>query len=354
MRDDLIGFVLDALEPQEHEHIRRKLEEDADLRRQLEWVQRTLQPLAGVGQDVAAPPGLAARTCAQMDLLSQSTQLSQPTNPTTSLVVTAHCSKPSPVVRARQSVWGPNECDWAGEARRWTMADFVVAAGVCLAAACLFFPAVANSRWHAQMAGCQNNLRELGTSLAQYSNTAGGYFPVIPLNGNLSFSGIYAAKLAARGLMPDQRVILCPGKGSTYLLKIPPLQDIAAAQGPQLVRLHRTTGGDYAYALGYVQRGHLYGNRNQGRWNVAILSDAPLEKLRNTAIGTHGRGQNVLFEDGHVRFMTKRTRPGVPSDDMFVNDQMLVRAGLHPEDNVLAPSYVSPLPTDSDREALVQ
>ena len=103
-------------------------------------------------------------------------------------------------------------------------------------------------------------------------------------------------------------------------------------------------GGDYAYPLGFVDQGRLKGVRNQGRSQFAILSDVPLQNVRNSSIGTHGRGHNVLFEDGHVMFLSKRLRPGSDGDDMFSNDQGAVRAGLHAQDCVLAPSDVSPLP----------
>jgi prepilin-type processing-associated H-X9-DG protein len=136
------------------------------------------------------------------------------------------------------------------------------------------------------------------------------------------------------------------------VLKFPALQDIAAAQGPLLVSLHRDLGGDYAYSLPYLRQGHLYGIRNEGRWNVAVLADAPLENLRNSVITTHSRGQNVLFSDGHVRLVGTRWRPGAKNDDLFQNDLGQVRAGVHADDFVLAPSQVSPLPVlDEDGAA---
>jgi hypothetical protein len=333
MRDDLIGYLLGALDPDEHEQIRQKVELDAELQRKVQLVDRSLQPLAMVRDAVEPPCGLAERTC-QLLALTEA-------GPCTEAKKQLETILP---VEVSRSAWGADGGYAAQTARDWTMADFVVAAGICLAAACLFFPALANSRWHTQLAGCQDNMRQLGAALGDYSMTSGGYFPVIPPRGSLSYSGVYAAKLNAKGLVPDPRVLLCPAKGSTLLVRIPPLQDIAAAQGPPLVVLHRTTGGDYAYTLGYFQRGHLYGIRNQGRWNYAILSDAPLENLRNASIGTHGRGQNVLFEDGHVRFLATRKRPGRRTDDLFFNDRGYIRAGLHAEDSVLAPSPISPLP----------
>jgi len=232
-----------------------------------------------------------------------------------------------------------------GGARAWVMADFVVAAGVCLAAACLFFPALVNSRYTAQMVGCQNNQRELAQSLIDYSMQNDGFFPQIPTYGNTAAAGLYAVALAEKGMMPDARQLLCPAKGNpAIVVQIPRMKDLMAAQGPQLVSFHRTMGGDYAYNLGYLNNGRLQGVRNQGRSHMALLADAPIDNLRNVSLTNHLSGQNVVFEDGHVKFLTSRQRPGARQDDLFLNAQGQEGAGLHAEDVVLGGSPISPLP----------
>jgi hypothetical protein len=268
MRDDLIGFVLGALEPDEHEAIRQRAEQDRELQRQVQWVERCLQPLAAMRDEVVPPRGLAARTCQHLLTVTGGAVEEEARTPAAweaALVAPPGEDAPPGGPLTRAPAWGNDRTEWSGESRQWTLADFVVAAGVCLAVSCLFFPAISNSRHNMQLAHCTNNMRQLGSSLDDFSRTAGGYFPVIPPAGNLSFSGVYAAKLAAKGLVSDSRVFLCPAKGNTVVLKIPPLQDIAAAQGPRLVTWHRTMGGDYAYTLGFVRQGQLYGIRNRGQ-----------------------------------------------------------------------------------------
>jgi len=382
MRDDLIGFVLGALDLGEHEELRRKIEQDESLQRQLRIVERGLTPLRWSEPPADPPEGLAARTCERLgSLIWLSGTSSQwglepglPSGGTGSLAVEAGSTGDgTPDVEEafevrvggkagsdldRVSADGPAtngvrpiSAEWSGgrfepilAARQWTVADFVVAAGVCLAVSCLFFPAIANSRHHWQVAGCQNHMRELGQAFADYSGGPGGYFPLVPASGPAAVAGIYGPKLMEKGLVNDGRVFLCPAKGSTIVLRIPRPQEILAAQGPQLVRLHRTMGGDYAYAFGYLQNGRLQGIRNQGSSQGVLLADAPLEQIRDLAIGTHGRGQNVLFEDGHVRFLTKRLRPGTTNDDLFVNADGLQQAGVDANDYVLGASHVAPFP----------
>jgi hypothetical protein len=235
-----------------------------------------------------------------------------------------------------------------GGARRWTMADFIVAAGVCLAAACLFFPAIVNSRYHSQLAICQNKMKGIGQALVSYSQSdERGMFPVIPKEGKLSVAGVYAPVLVENGLIEDSDVFYCPAKSQTVVLRIPHSKDVLSAEGNQLVSLHRTMGGDYAYTLGFVKNGRLHGIHNQNRTHYPVLSDEPQEELPNSVISSHGRGQNVLFEDGHVAFLSTRKRPGVADDDMFRNYRGFQRAGIHSDDAVLAPSAVTPTPVST-------
>jgi hypothetical protein len=53
-------------------------------------------------------------------------------------------------------------------------------------------------------------------------------------------------------------------------------------------------------------------------------------------------GQNVLFEDGHVAHLTRRSPEGC-GDDIFLNDQGEVSAGMHRDDAVIAPSPAKPI-----------
>ncbi|MCA9169096.1 MAG: hypothetical protein KDB23_15585 [Planctomycetales bacterium] len=365
MPDDLIGFVLGALDSAEHEEIRRKVEQDENLQQQVLQVQRSLEPLRWAEEDLAPPVGLAERTCQLVAAVSggvgsdvgsairdlrdeatnddayaaadwSSTEINDP--------VTRPVRSRDP--RGSHGSWGAREA--AVRQRQWSVADFVVAAGVCLAASCLFFPALINSRYHFQLAGCQNNMRQVGQGLIQFSGDHGGYFPAAASSGPYAAAGIYGPQLVQSKLVPDGRVLRCPAKGSTMVLRVPDMNELQQAKGLKLVRLHREMGGDYAYHLGYVVNGRLQGVRNRGRSQGAILADAPLENLQTVSIGTHGKGQNVLFEDGHVCYLFTRHCPGDANDDIFFNQLGLQRAGIDANDVVLGASHISPLPIDAD------
>ena len=63
MREHLLGYLLGALEDDEHQQVRRQLERDPKLRHDLERLKTHSEPLL-LERDCHEPPaGLAARTC---------------------------------------------------------------------------------------------------------------------------------------------------------------------------------------------------------------------------------------------------------------------------------------------------
>ncbi len=431
MRDDLIGYVLGALDSAEQQDIDRRLEQDVALRREVERAKRLIRPLWANGEcapgeasrsdgSEAPPAGLADRTCQCLwDLTGPPRPVPQrqvpprklpwptsseenravpgntdrgpadinpaeinPAGTTRSDVSRGDTSRgdasrgelerterfsrnfafgsakapgrdlvpgsQGPVVRPRERL------DFSGNARQWTMADFVVAAGVCVAAACLFFPALVNSRYTSQMFACQNNQRELGQRMNEYAMLT-GHYPSASASDNTAVAGIYSVLLREKGLLDDTRRLVCPAKGnSAIVIRLPSRQELLSAQGPKLVTYLNTMGGDFAYTLGYLNKGRLQPVRNLGRKHMALLADAPIDNLRNVALTNHVNGQNVLFEDGHVRFLTTRIRPGGRGDDMFLNDHGQEWAGQHAEDVVLGRSGVSPFPAMHPEAALIR
>ncbi len=102
-------------------------------------------------------------------------------------------------------------------------------------------------------------------------------------------------------------------------------------------------GGSYGYCIGYLDQGVYQPTKNLGRAGFALMADAPREERPDRQSANHGgRGQNVLFEDGHVQFLAS-SRPAGMTDDIFANDDDLVAAGVHRDDSVIASSGVMPI-----------
>jgi hypothetical protein len=317
MRDHLIGYLLGALEPTEHEQVEAQLSRDPSLRREMDLLARALHPLARDKASHEPPTGLAHRTC--LFVAAQTKASGAPLAPVAS--------------------------------SRWSIADFAMAAGIFLAATLLFFPAVNQSRFAARLTACQNNMRQIGMALSDYSSAHGGYLPNVPTRGPLATAGIFATRLWEHGFVSSPQIFICPAtqqavEGLEY--RVPATADLEGAHGEMLARLQQSTGGSYGYTVGYISNGRYRSHRNQGRAQFAILADAPSAKPPYHSQNHGGCGQNVLFEDMHVQYLTTCKARGC-TDNIFVNDNGERAPGLHPNDSVIgAPSQLLNLPSDME------
>ncbi|MBI3836870.1 MAG: DUF1559 domain-containing protein, partial [Planctomycetia bacterium] len=265
MRDYLIGYLLDALEPTEHEMVAAQLNHDPQLKRELELIARSLQPLGADREPFDPPPGLAERTCQFV------------------------------AVRAQATLAPPAAAFFPG---RWTLTDLVIAAGIFFAATMLFFPALSQSRFASQVTSCQNNLRQIGIGLTSYSELHNKYFPDIPREASLGAAGIYATRLFDQGLLNGPHLVICPASAlaeRSAEFRIPTLKELQTAQGAELARLQRRMGGSYGYNIGYISQGRYQATRNLRRPRFALMADAPNAEPPYHSINHQGCGQNVLF-----------------------------------------------------------
>lgn len=63
MREELLGYVLGALEPEEERVVENRLEAEPELRNELETVRRLVKPLTWDDVAIEPPAALADRTC---------------------------------------------------------------------------------------------------------------------------------------------------------------------------------------------------------------------------------------------------------------------------------------------------
>ena len=310
MRDHLIGYLLNALDPSEHEMVEAELGRDPQLRSDLDVLSRALAPLAADKEHYTPPLGLAQRTC--------------------EFVTTQARVSVAPAALATPSYW--------------RLTDFAVAAGIFLAASLLFVPAISQSRFAMRVTQCQDNLRQIGRGLAEYSNAHQGYFPALELDGNSAAAGIYAPRLIENRFISGPQLLICPASSLANRageFKVPLCRDLERAERERLRHMHREMGGSCGYNLGYVCEDGYHPTKNLGRERFAIMADVPRDEAPHTSLNHDGKGQNVLFEDGHVLYMTTCKAAGC-SDDIFVNDSGETAPGLHVDDAVVAPSQVRP------------
>ena len=322
-REQLLDFLLDALDDVEREQVERQLQTDPSLQQELDLLQERLEPLAECYCEYDPPATLAERTCA---------------------FVTGHAN----AEKARLAKVGLSEATGVGSVRsRLTLADTLVAAGILLAAALLFFPAILNSRDLARLAQCQNNLSHLGLALASYSDLgSGGFYPCVPTAGNRAFAGIYAPILQDAGFLTDPNWIVCPSSALAEQLgdfRVPTLGDVDRADRVALIVFQGMAGGSYGYNLGFVIDGKHGWPRHLGRTHFALMSDAPNPSWMDMRSLNHGgRGQNILYDDGHVRFVVDCF--GTRRDHPFRNHFGRIEAGVNENDSVIGAGFSTPFP----------
>lgn len=310
MREHLLGYLLGAIEDDERRQVEQAIECDPQLQQELKQLEARLDVVDAAAEVHDPPAGLAERTC-RLVALQQDPERVSP--------------RPAPT---------------AG----WSMADVVVAAGIFAAAALLFFPAIISSKYQSDLATCQNNLRQLGVALSHYTDFNNGYFPRVPTSGNRAGAGIYGPLLVEAGMISDSSLTVCPSSElARQRFNMPTLEEIDSSLGARLEDLRRRMGGSYGYNLGYFSDDIHHAPRHEGRPTFAIMADAPSEHLTGRQSSNHGgRGQNVLFDDWHVRYLVECKAQGC-GDALYLNRAGHPAAGLGPDDAVLGSSSTPPI-----------
>lgn len=316
MREELLGYVLGALEPEEEHELEARLETDADLRRELQELRRLLHEGpeevwdARETAELEPPPQLAKRTITSVDAVRR---------------------VPPPLVPVLES---------GASGSGWRRSDAIAMIGIATAALILVMPMLALSRQRAQVAACRDRMREVGRALIEYSRDHGGNFPEMTTEGPLAHAGVYAVRLREAGYLPDTNIAFCPAMHQDENdERLPTWLELAAARDEEVEVRFASMTGLYGYTLGYVEEGRYHSPRNHDRTRVAVLGDAPTDDGRRAS--GHGCGRNVWFEDGHAEFLNT-CRLHVGEDALYENRHGLVGAGIGKDDVVIGSAAAKP------------
>lgn len=334
MHEDLLGYLLGALEPHEMSRVARWIQEDPAAREQLAEIQRLLEPLESSFEPPieTSPPDLIAKTMANLPPLD---------------------NQPAAAERTSESVFGELLPMQAGveiaESDQWSWLDWFGGAVAAATLLGLLLPSLAEGRFEARKAACQNQLRQLGTAITQFVNLdRHNRLPAVAESGPEAFAGIYAIRLSEAGLLPDASVRWCPSLATpkksaitlTPMDRVESLEDLHQGTSDMLRQIQQFAGGHYAYTLGVVDQHRLRPPRFESRASFAIMSDAPPAGFAdrddlNRLTGHSGRGINVLFEDGRVQFMVRPMLNALP-DHPLLNHRGKAEAGVNIDDASLA------------------
>jgi hypothetical protein len=318
MDENLVGYLLNALDPDTQREVGAYLKDNPEVQRRLDLLRQSLEPLAVDREEIAPPAGLVLRTLAGVAEYQCRRLPEAPTLPLT------------PPVRTARRWWG--------------RADVLVAAGLLLAIAGLAPPVVDHARQKHQIEKCANNLRGFHDALQDYSTRKGSFPNVANEPWPHNVAGMMVPLVQdATGTALNVR---CPGNGKPHSPSWTAAEIRAMDHQQFLDDVAGKLLGCYAYSLGYRDdAGRYRALRPTAHGRLPIMADGPPEDRGDGNSPNHrGKGQNVLFADGQVQFLDE---PRVYGHDLYRNDNGEVQAGLHPRDIVLGASNDRPNPPPS-------
>jgi len=311
---DLAGYCTGSLDPDETAAMEAALSMDPALQMRVSAMRRRLDALSA-WPDTPAPADLAEQTVSRVSRERRRR---------------AHARADAPT-----------------GARRFRGIDVLVAACVVVMATLLLIPAVHQARHAQRVQLCSQRLSVVGQALLHYADHYGGHFPYVSRDDPSEGAGMFGALLMESGLLDRPEVLQCPGRQRPTAQWHPPaVLEIRHAGGdPARTRaLLRRASGDYGYGLGFLV-GHVYTSPQRALGGTCIVvADSPYragpatdfsEAARDrhaNSVNHDGLGQNVLYADGHVRWISVRR---IGTDDIFLNAHGQVRAGTTPTDNVV-------------------
>lgn len=348
--EDLLGYVLGALDAQEHRELQQTIDQNPQIEEELLRIKSSLMPLDEL--DTAGPKaGLARRTCEAVASWEKTQSSADSASPDrlSAFDLVASSSQSSTI-----SIDGDLNTSEAPPAKlrpavsqrllhptTWSISDVLVGVALLLICAGILFPTISYARNNSRILACQNNLRQVGLAMMNYSSINEGNFVAIPSAGNLAASGCYAPILKDAGLVEDDSIFACAGiSAQEPPVHIAARDQIESADSEEEINHYRRTmGGHFGYTMGYCENEKYCPPRYMGRTNIVLLADQPSNDLTGRRSSNHnGKGQNCLFEDGRVAFIKGHALAG---DAIFENDYGIVAPGSHPSDNVIAPSHLT-------------
>ncbi len=309
--DELLDYALGRHEVLDRRRVEMTLETDALITERVDRLSESLNRLLDDGDSIDIPADLGHRTVA---------------------FVARH--RRHPTLREQLPV--------RLSPFRW--ADFAVAASILIAGLLTLVPAIQRSRDKMNQAGCVFNLQQLGNSLAQYASM-NPHLPYPPSNrGDNAHVGDFAPIMYNAGLLHNIALLDCPCNGispqSTQLVSFDHLEQL---RNTNPAKYREMVNWDYAYNVGYRHASGMPGpiEGDLASSGIPVLADQPnhdgVQVFQGNSPNHAGRGQNVLFGDGSVRwFLTRRVSPLDP--DLFLNNEHQPLPGLTPTDAVLVPS----------------
>ena len=342
-QEDLLGYVLGALDAQEERELQEQIDADPEIEEQLLQIRNAMAPMDSL--DFGEPgnrPGLARRTCelvaslqhGKQELFEDSDSIREIFDdspvPQTTLTIAENQKFGFALSRISDRLIHPG-----------TLSRVDMLAGVAILAVFLgvLFPAISHSRFNGRIAACKHNLTKVGNAMLTYSDLhCGTFMDIAGLDFDMANTGLFAPVLKSTGFVDSDAAFACAGRMDSEPPRIPTLDQMRHARGSQLESLKRRMGGHFGYAMGFIDGQKHYAPRNDGSSHTLLIADLPSVDMPGRSSRNHsGKGQNCFFADGRVQFVPSHSFGG---DAIYENDLGIVSPGIGPHDNVIAPCHV--------------
>jgi hypothetical protein len=308
VRENLIGYIVGAIEPEERLQVEQRVEQDASTRQELELMRSGLHPLAEDQMHHEPPAGLAQRCCDYVYSRAE--------------VLPASLSPASQAPR---------------KVVRWTRLELGVAGAIAASVAIFFLPQIYQTHVQSQLLACQSNLKDIGFAAGKYTEQNGGYYPAARPGDRTNYVGMWEPMMVSQHYLPSGNSLVCPSSPEADAGQFHSLtaEDVKAMNDARLAQMLPQLSPSYGMTMGYLQDGKYKVQRNQNREKFAVISDNPGPNGTNSP-NHGGRGTNVLWDDFHTSFLTS-PEVGPNGDNIFINDNHEVAPGLTPNDAVVVP-----------------
>ncbi|MFO0879425.1 MAG: hypothetical protein U0840_18925 [Gemmataceae bacterium] len=314
MDEHFAGYLLGALDPVTQARVEAHVKAHPAARERLDLMRAALAPLAEDATEPEPPPGLALLALAR--------------------IAEHQCMLPPAPAPLASQVESP---PW----RPFRRVDWIAAACLLFTVGGFGLPYLVGLWQDQQRTACANNLRQAWVALTSFSDQQDGQFPRVESHGPRAVAGVFVPLLREHGIGHDLNVS-CPGQPRVEPVhfSMADLEQLYRDTPDEYQRVSQLLAGHYAYTLGYLDQSTLRGLRRDSSDGLPILADRSDGHGGNSP-NHNGRGQNVLYVGGNVRWAVHAT-VGESADHIYINQRNQVGAGLCRIDTVLGSSAARP------------
>jgi hypothetical protein len=333
VREQILGYLLGVLDDSEAALVRSRLQNDPVYQRELVNARRMMAKMDSANPDYSPPPGLARRTCDFVFSHARRVRSAAARR----WAMTPHAALPT----------------WVG---RMGWLDVSVAAVVCAMVGLVILPAIEGTRLQARRNACQDNLRQLGVSLAQYNQRNHNDVPGVADEATLASAGMYSPALVQDGFLNESGRLFSPEPleaDPQMIAPIPTVEELKAACDRGSLPLGRQVSGSCDFYLGRLENGVWTPAKNLCRSYLTMVAGTPSANVSEVAssggtflddrkVNRISCGQNLLFDDGHVEFVDC-PKPAWSGENSISIDDDLHASGILRRDSVIVSSDAPPI-----------